>query len=208
MKYLFSVILLLLSVLPIQVSAQEQEKSLEVGLRDNQFAHFNFLGESGWIVGYEQSLMNVKMKEQTGRLFVGQTKDWQHFGYTWTTYAGMDYHRSYGMYGALASARCRLWRFLFDATLNPNYDTGYKFQMNYDAGASFNLFPTHGIALCASYGNLPEFRNNINYCRLGMKLTSSDENLWVKPEVCLPNIGKGSEYLRVLVSLGWRLGLE
>ena len=75
-KYLYIFILFLFT------SIKCQAQSLELGLRDNQYIHINYIGKiknpnNNWIIGYEQSLLNVKLKEQTGRLFVGYlfTKD-------------------------------------------------------------------------------------------------------------------------------------
>lgn len=185
-----------------------QEKSWEVGLRDNQFAHFNFLGESGWLWGYEQSLMNVKPKEQTGRFFVGQTKEFKYFGYSYAAYAGMNYHRSFGMFGARLTAMGRWKRISGSFTFNPNYDSGYKFQGNCQIDGALQLLKDQGVSFTAAYGNLPEYRNNIEYMRLGLKFASTDGKLWVKPEVCMPNVGNGSENLRVLVSMGWRISID
>lgn len=208
MKRIYGLILLALMMCACaSTQAQEREKYLEVGLRDNQFAHFNFLGESGWLVGYEQSLMNVKIKEQTGRFFVGQNKDFAHFGYTWVTYAATNLHRNYGVFGARLTTKGMYKRVWGSFTFNPNYDSGYKYQGNYQIEGGVQLLEDEDVQLTASYGNVPEFRNNIENFRIGLKFASESKNLWVKPEVCLPEIGEGSEHIRVLVSMGWRFQL-
>lgn len=189
-------------------------QSLELGLRDNQYAHASFIGKNRWLIGYEQSVLNVKAKEQSGRLFVGYIYERSSWSVTGIAYGGTEYAWNWQAYGAIAKGEFTKKRLGIGGTLNANYDTYFDFQMNYDINVKYAIVQKyaseHGkqqLDVCASFGNIPEYRENVKNLRIGLKFTSG--NLWVQPDVCIPNIEKGSsKHIRMLCSLGWNLEIK
>lgn len=189
-------------------------QSLELGLRDNQYAHASFIGKNRWLIGYEQSLLNVKAKEQNGRLFAGYIYEKRFCSVIGIAYGGTEYAWNWQTYGAAVKAKFTKKRLGIGGALNANYDTYFDFQMNYDINARYAIWQKYmegqgrqQLDICASFGNLPEYRKNVKNLRIGMKFTSG--NLWVQPDVCIPNIEDGSSrHIRMLCSLGWNLEIK
>ena len=187
-------------------------QSLEVGLRDNQFGHAAYVSKKGLFAGYEQSMLNVKMKEQCGRLFAGYTyvnANWNIIG---ASYFCTEYNGSWHSYGISIQSEYRWHRLYLAGILNPNYDSGLDFDFCYQAEAGLSLWERAGsderVELCASYGNVPEYRMPVENYRIGFKFSSG--NLWVKPMICfpLPDQESGSKYMRVLCSFGWMVKMK
>jgi len=202
------IIILLVSVLGTSVSYSQ---GIEVGLRDNNFLHANYKSKGGCIAGYEQSLLNVSLKEQSGRLFAGYAFDKEFMGFSGTAYYGTEYTGNWHVYGAFVEGSYRIGRFYLNAILNPHYDTGLDFNFCYQAEADVTLWKKSEkheiIELCISYGNVPEYRLATNNTRVGLKFTSG--NLWVKPMVYLPfnDNANGQKHIRVICSFGWSFSL-
>lgn len=53
-------------IITLVISATVNAQSLELGLLDNQYMHVDYVDKNDWLMGYEQSLLNVAMKEQSG----------------------------------------------------------------------------------------------------------------------------------------------
>ena len=200
-RLLFVVLFSLVSSLAVHA------QSIEVGLRDNQYARANFRSKSGWIAGYEQSLLNVALKEQSGRVFAGYVCEKENWTISGTAYFGTEYTGSWQAYGAFVEGLYHTNHFYVDGILNPHYDTGLEFDFCYRLEAGFSLWRkqenSQRLELCASYGNAPEYRQATNNLRAGFKFTSG--NLWVKPMLCVPlaDSESGQKYLRVICSFGW-----
>lgn len=57
------------------------------------------------------------------------------------------------------------------------------------------------LELCASFGNIPEYRDNVKNMRVGIRFLCG--NLWVKPEISVPGISDlVAKRVRVLCSMG------
>ena len=218
--------LLTLVLLGIGMIANAQ--NLELGLRDNQYVLVCYIkgNRHKWIVGYEQSLLNVAVREQSGKTFVGyhySDNYWQAYG---TVYYGSEYTGNWHTYGTLLHGGYQRKWFGLALELNMNKDSGLDFQYNYDVQASVSIWQHDGNVrfisrkcrkekterlsqradICVSFGNIPEFRNNVRNLRAGIKLANG--NLWVLPEICIPSIGGnniGKDYIRVLCNLGWTI---
>lgn len=202
------------------MSIQAQE--LELGLRDNQFVRADYIGSIArseyhhYVAGFEQSLLNVKMKEQSGRLFAGYMYKDQTLEASGIVYGGSEYTGNWQVAGALLKGHYTWKRLGIGTAVNPHYDTKLGFQFNYDVEASvavwaktFEQFGKQQLDVCASFGNMPEYRDNIQNLRVGLKFTSG--NLWVQPEISVPEIGdkdKTSDKIRVLCSLGLRMKIK
>ncbi len=205
MRYLVASILLFASIL--LTSAQQ----IEVGLRDNQFARASYKSTQGWLVGYEQSLLNVRLKEQSARLFAGYVFDKKTWALRSAAYYGSEFSGSWHTTGAIIDGTLRLPGVYFEGILNPNYDSGLGFTFCYQAEVGVGLLNSsdghNRVDLCASYGDIPEFRLPTQYIRAGLKF--SVNNLWVKPTLCFPlkDTANGQKYLRVICSFGWSIDL-
>lgn len=201
-----NIILFVLLVCGLKVNGQ----NVELGLRDSHFARVGYLTKYNLFFGLEQSLLNVKLKEQSGRLLVG----YRHINQFWNTevfvYGGTEYNGSWQAFGAILRGDFFYKRLVFAGTINPNYDTGLDFQFNYDVEAGIVLWERNAnycqnIVFVTSYGNIPEFRDNVRNLRVGMKFVAG--NLWVHPEISIPGIVEGETHLRVLCNLGWKFTL-
>lgn len=219
----------LLTLVLLGIGMITHAQSFELGLRDNQYVHVCYMNNitkdnrHEWIIGYEQSLLNVKAKEQSGKTFVGyqySDNSWTAFG---NVYYGSEYTGNWHTYGTLLHGSYqRKWLGLA-LELNLNKDSGLDFQCNYDVQASVAIWQREGNVqfsgrkgegkterlsqradINVSFGNIPEFRDNVKNLRAGIKFTNG--NLWILPEVCIPGIGGdyvGKKYIRVLCNLGW-----
>lgn len=195
----------LLFVLDIYLEGQ----SLEFGLRDNLYAHADYKGKAGWMAGYEQSLLNTAIKEQSGRVFAGYVYDKDKLTIDGIAYYGTEYSGAWQAYGIFAECVYKLNRLSVDAILNPHYDTGLDFNLCYRAELGVRLWQIQNkceeVELCASYGNIPEYRMAVNNFRMGFIITSG--NLWIKPMVCIPQSdnSSGQKYVRIICSFGWHI---
>lgn len=186
-------------------------QSIEIGLRDNLYAHAYYRSAKGFLAGYEQSLLNTRLKEQSGRVFAGYMFDKEVWSIGGAAYLGTEYSGSWQSFGAYLEGLYRPNGFYVDAIVTPHYDTGFCFIVCYQVEAGFSLFSrqenNYSLELCASYGNVPEYRQAIDLLRTGLKFSSG--NLWVKPMLCIPRLANnsGQKYLRVLCSFGWSLQL-
>lgn len=198
--------IVVLSIVVVKLYAQ----SIAIGLRDNQFAKIGYVFKHNYTIGYEQSLLNVKLKEQSGRMFAG----YQYINGNWLfsglLYFGGEYSGNWKVYGGNVSTSFYYKRLALSGTLNPNYDTGMAFQFNYDVAASFNLWLAKDalgerVGATISYGNIPEFRDNVDNLRIGLKFECG--KLWVHPEIAFPNVGGENKHIRVLCNLGFLIPL-
>lgn len=140
----------------------------------------------------------MKIKEQSGRLFAGYLFEDGGLTASAIAYGGTEYAANWQVAGACLNGRYDWKRLGVGVTVNPNYDTKLGFQFNYDFEASIAVWskPIEGFGkqqldACASFGNMPEFRDNICNLRVGIKFTSG--NLWVQPEICIPGMGDKSK---------------
>lgn len=194
-------------------------QELGLGLRDNQYFRANYIGQISnsekhhYILGFEQSLLNVKMQEQSGRFFAGYLFENSSWTVTGIAYGGEEYAGDWYVTGAWLNAHYIWNRLELGATINPNYDSKLDFQLNCDVEAAVAVWKkTYGqiekqrLDFCCSFGNLPEYRDNLKNLRVGLRFTNGQ--LWVLPEICVPGVGdkdNASNKIRVLCSMGWRL---
>ena len=202
------IIIVLLTVFGMSVSYSQ---SIEVGLRDNNYVHADFRSKSGWIAGYEQSLLNVALKEQSGRVFARYVLNKEQWDISGTAYYGTEYTGNWQTYGAFVEGIYRMKHLYVDGIINPHYDTGLDFKLCYQAEVSFSLWykqeNNQRIELCASYGNVPEYRQTTDNLRAGLKFKAG--NLWVKPMISIPFEEKDDSqtFIRVICSFGWTVSL-
>lgn len=206
--------LILLTVLLYTLVAYSQ--NIEFGMRDNQYARIDYVDKKSWLVGFEQSILNVKAQEQSGRLFCG----YQFYNNIWkidgVAYIGTEYSGKWNVVGALFNTSVDYNKLGASLSINPNKDSGFDIQMNYNVEGSYNVWNNKNDALryekldiCASFGNIPEFRDNNKNLRVGLIFKSG--NLWVKPTVCIPGIAEddfGEGNVRVLFNMGWKLKMN
>ena len=197
--------------LALAASTTVHAQSVVMGLRDNQYARAYYHSAKGWIAGYEQSLLNTKLEEQSGRIFTGYEFKRESWDVKAVAYCGSEYTGLWQAYGAWMEGAYQLHGFYFNAVINPHYDTGLDFSFCYQAEVGVSLWKkqknNQKVEICVSYGNIPEYRMTVNSLRAGMKFIS--RNLWVKPIISLPiaNSDYGQNYVRVLCSFGWCFNL-
>lgn len=200
---------LLLIVFYFYAWATISGQSVGLGLRDNQYIHACYINQHKWLIGYEQSLLNVRIKEQSGRIFAGYIFEKDMWTIMGITYGGIEYAGNWQAGGAIVKGGMIKKRMSIGATFNINYDSYFDVQLNYDIDVHFAILrkitenlDKKQLDFCVSWGNLPEYRDNIKYLRVGMRFMNN--NLWIQPEFCMPHIlNRSSNYLRVLCSFGW-----
>lgn len=206
--------ILILTVLMLTALTKVDAQRLELGLRDNQYARIGYRANAGWMAGFEQSLLNVKLKEQSGRLFAGYAygkEDWTVGG---AAYYDTEYSGNWHSYGAQAGGAYRWGIIRTEGRINPHYDSGLDFNLCYQAEMGVTVWKkneeTHceRVELNASFGNIPEYRTAVKQLRLGMRFTSG--NLQVCPMISVPDIDKenGGKHIRVLCSFCWSVPLK
>lgn len=203
--------LTILSIFIYTLAAYSQ--NIEFGMRDNQYAHIDYLDKKLWFIGIEQSILNVKPQEQSGRLFGGYQYNCDIWKIIGLAYVGTEYSGRWNVVGALFNVSVDYDKMGASLSINPNKDSGLDFQMNYNIEGRYQVWNNKNemlkdekLDICASFGNIPEFRDNNKNLRVGLLFSSG--NLWVKPTVCIPGIaeddfGKGN--VRVLFNMGWKL---
>ena len=156
------------------------------------------------------------MQEQSGRLFGGfifQKREWAIISTSVQNMLGI------GICMVFLRKEHTWNRLGWDVSLNPNYDSALDFQINYKIGASIAIWMCGGtflsirkgekreslmkqrLELCASFGNIPEYRDNVKNMRVGIRFLCG--NLWVKPEISVPGISDlVAKRVRVLCSMG------
>ena len=204
----------ILTILVLTVLTKADAQRLEIGLRDNQYAHIGYRANVGWIAGVEQSLLNVKVKEQSGRLFAGYTYGAEKWTIGGAAYYGTEYSGDWQAYGVLAGGAFDWGIVRAEGRINPHNDTGLDFELCYQGEVGVTVWKKNEqacrerVELCASYGNIPEYRMAVKQLRLGMRFTSG--NLQVCPMISIPDIDKenGSKHIRVLCSFCWSVPLH
>ncbi len=196
-------ILALFSV--VSIKAQR----IEIGGRDNQYAKISYVTSRNIYIGFEQSFLNVKPKEQSGTLLVGYRYKISNWHTDASVYLGSEYSRNWQKYGAFIKEQFSYKRIELIGTINPNYDNKLEFQFNYDLAALFTLFSKNNgeqsISIKTSFGTIPEYRDNKKNFRIGMRFFS--KALWVQPEITVPGINEDNTHIRVLCNFGYSLDL-
>lgn len=188
-------------------------QEIYLGLRDNNYTQIHFKSNKNIIVGYEQSILSVDFKEQNGCLYTGYNRRFNNLAVNGLLYYKTEYSQRWNTYGVLISSIWDYNKFGISLSINPNRDSGLGFQFNYNIDAFYELWKkkrsdNETIDLSISYGNLPEFRDNNKNVRVGLKFTNG--NLWVKPQICMPEISSSNykyQQVRVLCSLGYMINL-
>ncbi len=127
-------------------------------------------------------------------------------------YGRTQYNGDWRSCGLFLKGRYDQKYFGIGATINSHYDSGLDFLFNYDIEASATLWQretpqSQSLRLCVSFGNLPEYCDNVKNLRVGLRFNSG--SLWVHPEVSIPGIAdNGFDHIRVLCSMGWRLNFK
>lgn len=194
----------------IFIALRTEAQVIELGLRDNQFARIGYITTKNYYFGVEQSLLNVKVKEQSGRLYGGYCLNKQFWNANLSIYGGTEYGGNWQIIGGYLRGGFSYNSINLIGTLNPNYDTGLEFQLNYNVAIGYRIMEkkedgNQSVTVNASYGNIPEFRDNVKNLRIGVKFISS--NLCVQPEIAIPGINEDNTHIRVLCNFNWRLKL-
>lgn len=194
---------ILITILFLICIASMRAQELQVGLRDTYFVRLGWKSAKGLIAGGEMSLFNSAERNQIGRLYAGYEHNWETGWKLLTAVNGaVNFENRYQQYGVLAHG-IKSWKWIdVSASFYPNYDTQLKMQWDGEIEVAGHILEDADI--CVAYGNIPEYREDIEYLRLGLWFHT--KNLWVKPMINLPAMNH--DHLRVIVSLGWRFELN
>lgn len=187
-------------------------QSLKVGLRDTRYGSLVYEDSHNWFIGYEQSLLNVTMKEQSGRIYAGYGFDYEHFIVNAAAYYGTEYSATWYNYGIFVSSEYISDFFYSQLSLNGNYDSKLHMQLNAQAEVGAVVYRRESdnkgnqfVSAHISFGNIPEYRDNRMNFRFGFKF--QEDNLWVKPEVMFFKDNGKIDKMRIMCSMGWTLNL-
>ncbi len=189
------------------IALKSEAQVIELGLRDNRFARIGYITTKDFYFGVEQSLLNVKVKEQNGRLYGGYSINKQFWNADLSIYGGTEYNGNWQIIGGYLRGGFSYNSINLTGIINPNYDTGLDFQLNYNVVLGYSIIGkkddgNQRVSVNVSYGNIPEFRDNVNNLRIGVKFISY--NLCVQPEIAIPGINKDNTHIRVLCNFYWR----
>lgn len=202
------IIVYLIVIFTMNVNAQ----NFEIGLRDNQYIHAAFIGKQQYLAGFEQSILNVKVKEQNGRLFAGYQHHWQKTYIMAIAYSGIEYTGKWNNLGTFINGGLNTKYCHLGGSIGFHHDSKLGNNICYNlevCGTIYTLNKTEDIQkrleVVTSVGNFPEYRETTMNLRAGLKFTYGD--LWVKPVICIPRIDKQFNRVRVLCSMGWSFSI-
>lgn len=184
--------------------AQESNKNIFLGLKDNQFGIAGF-EYNRWQFGIKQSIFSESIKNQFFQFNLGYNlplKDYANF--TLTPYIGSAYNGNFYTTGAnLLSEFYFLNKFTLYAELQPHYDSGTDYSTCYSLGGKFKI--TDEISLKANFENIPEYRVSEKRVKLGIIFKSN--RLSVSPELSIPTENNANK-IRVLCSFKYYIKLN
>ena len=156
-----------------------------VGTRDNQY----FYGEyqyKGWNVKLEESVYAEKIGFQYLRLYAGYLLDEAQWSISANPYFGTSYNGNYYSTGCILEGKYHLnEKYHFKATLNPHYDSGYKYKTCYRIGAGMDI--SNHIGIKAEYQDIPIYRMKEKRVKGGFVFKTG--NISVSPQLSIPAEG-------------------
>ena len=173
---------------------------LNVGLRDNRYAHIAYEFKNDWEAKLEHSIYSEKIGFQKIRAYMTYSHTWSNFTLKANVYGSTLWNAGYQDFGANLSAGYRilkLWN--IEATVNPHYDTEYNYKTYFNVSTDVQIIKNLGII--AQYTTIPEYRLSENRVRAG--LLFSYGGLYVTPMLSIPVDGEVKS-LRVLCSFEYK----
>jgi hypothetical protein len=162
------------------ISTRAQE--IAVGSRDNQYIYGECLYK-GWHLKLEESVYSSKIGSQYVRLYAGYCLQNAQWSIDVDSYFGTPYNGKYNSYGCLASGTYVIQdKYHLKATINPHYDSGYKYETNFRIGAEADIFDQ--ISIMAAYQEMPIYRMKEKRVYGGLIFKSG--NLSVCPQISIP----------------------
>ncbi|GHT52255.1 hypothetical protein AGMMS49982_11990 [Bacteroidia bacterium] len=176
------------------VTVAASAQTVSIGLRDNQYAHIQYVAKTGLLAEVEQSLFMNGVNFQHIQGFVGYRRDFNYLNGDVRAYYGTTYGSIYQDYGLKISAETTFSkRWGIGLALNPHEDSDYGYTTCYVASVFCSVFKEIAIELSST--NIPEYRQATNRLKAGLRFHSG--NLYVKPQISIPTEGN-IKYAHVL----------
>lgn len=188
-------------VVLILLLAQSLMAQVYLGLRDSRYAGIGYVFSSKYDLKIEQSIYPEDLEYQYFRLNANAIFSSANLMLSYKLYYGLLYNRDYyDVGGNFRIAYDFMKRLNTYADLNPHYDSGYSYKMNYGFGLKVRVYK--GAGLVAGYSTIPEYRQSEKRIRAG--LIFEENTLSVSPMISLP-AEKELTTMRVLVSINYVL---
>lgn len=170
---------------------------LYFGVRHNDYLQAGFVHATGLTAGIELSAYNCALRRQTGRLSAGYCQSVGSWRSLALLSAATQFEGVYSQYALLVGTSYRGHWGDVGIELMPNYDSALKDQ--WDAEVALRLRLCDDIAAYAAAGNLPEYREDITYLRVGADFHHG--SLWVLPTLSFAFTDWKDT--RLLISMGY-----
>ena len=158
---------------------------LAIGSRDNQYIYGEYLYK-GWQVKLEESFYAEKIGFQYLRLYAGYQLDTPQLSLSAIPYFGNSYNGNYCSSGCFLNGKYYLDdKYHFCVTINPHYDSGYKYTTCYRIGAGMDL--TSQIGIKAEFQDMPIYRMKEKRVKCGFIFKTG--NLSASPQLSIPAEG-------------------
>lgn len=173
---------------------------IQLGLKDTKYIYVNYTKNDFYDFKIEQSLYCSELEYQYARGYLGIHTDLKRFFLKLACYFGSAYNRTYQNFGILAFSDYKIKKWLkFNFTLNPHYDTYFRFYLCTKTG--FECCISKDINFIAYYSSIPEYRQPEHRLRTGINFHLNNR-LWVEPILSVP-ITKQIKNYRILVGFGY-----
>ncbi len=187
------ILFLLLAAFATAAAAQ-----VSIGIRDNRYAAIEYAFKDRFHVALEQSVYSEKLPFQYTRAYFGYSLPLApNLKVTASPYFGMAWNNNYRNLGLLGSVHFKPCRFGVYGTINPHYDSTFKYKTMFRAGAEFSI--TNQIDLSADYSTIPVYRQEEKLVRIGVGFKV--KNLSARPVFAIPVAGNGKyKSVQILMS--------
>ncbi len=158
---------------------------ISVGTRDNQYIYGEYQ-YNNWNLKLEESVYAEKIGFQYLRLYTGYQLKLHQSTLSVYPYFGTTYNGNYYSTGCFIDGKYHfLDKFNFFASINPHYDSGYKYKTCYRIGVGMNL--TSQIGIKAEFQDMPIYRMKEKRLKGGIFFKTG--NLMVIPQLSIPSEG-------------------
>lgn len=173
-------------------------QDVEIGIRQNQYFKVELFLKKGIHVNFENSLFLANLNEQFLRGEIGYTHRFNNWSLNASGFIGSSYKGDFQNLGMRLGSLIEKEYFSFNIAFQPFYDTGYGYTSCY--GINVGILLKENIRIEGVVANIPENRIPEKRFRLGVLFEV--EELWVKPEISLPQTGDLNTS-RILISFGY-----
>lgn len=178
---------------------------ISVGMHNTRYIYGEYEFGQNYHVGINHSVFSEKFKFQQVGISVRYTGDYKILSYSATAYAATAWNCDYKIVGGkVAMTLTPLSLLHICGSVNPLYDSGYKYKTCFSVGGEVDL--SKNISVGACYTTIPDYRKSEK--RVHGSFTFHVGGLSVRPTLSLPVAGEQKfKGLRVMASFNYRFGI-